>query len=206
MQGFVEGVLLGLGVSVPIGPINVLIMTYALQSYTRALCLGLGAMSADILYLVISGFGVLQFLNAPLTFKVLAVFGGVFLIYMAYAIFKSAQKTAQKTDDIRGIFPMNSHIKVFIKGFLINILNPYVIIFWISVATLTAGINGKFNVILSGLVFGIMLWITLFPLMIYKNRSMISKRAAKNLAYASAVILVFFASMLIYKIFLKGGI
>ena len=40
---------MGLGVSVPIGPVNVLIMSYALRSYTKALCLGLGAMSADML-------------------------------------------------------------------------------------------------------------------------------------------------------------
>lgn len=199
MEGFLKGILLGLGVSVPIGPINVLIMSYALKSYSKALCLGLGAMSADAFFLLLSAFGVSKLINSPSVFKILAIFGACFLLYMAWQIFKSAKNEikpkAQNTDEI------GSHGAIYIKGLLLNLLNPYVIMFWLSVSATTAKIGGNFGVVLAGLVIGIFSWISLFPLVIYKNRRFVSPKVAMYLAYASALILVFFALSLIYKTF-----
>ena len=199
MEGFLKGILLGLGVSVPIGPINVLIMSYALKSYSKALCLGLGAMSADAFFLLLSAFGVSKLINSPSVFKILAIFGACFLLYMAWQIFKSAKNEikpkAQNTDEI------GSHASIYLKGLLLNLLNPYVIMFWLSVSATTAKIGGNFGVVLAGLVIGIFSWISLFPLVIYKNRRFVSPKVAMYLAYASALILVFFAFSLVYKTF-----
>ena len=199
MQAFLQGILLGLGVSVPIGPINVLIMSYALKSYSKALCLGLGAMSADAFFLLLSAFGVAKLLNSPSIFKVLAVFGACFLLYMAWQIFKSA-KNEIKTKEAN-IDKIGSHSAIYLKGLLLNLLNPYVIMFWLSVSTTTAKIGGSFGVVLAGLVLGIFSWISLFPLVIYKNRKFVSPAVAMWLAYISALILLFFAFSLIYKTF-----
>ncbi len=57
VESFWEGIILGFGASVPIGPINVLIMSYALRSYSKAFAIGAGAMSADITYLLFVLFG-----------------------------------------------------------------------------------------------------------------------------------------------------
>ena len=38
MSSFLQGALLGFGVAVPIGPLNILIMSYAFTSYSKALC------------------------------------------------------------------------------------------------------------------------------------------------------------------------
>ena len=200
MQAFLQGILLGLGVSVPIGPINVLIMSYALKSYTKALCLGLGAMSADALYLLLSAFGVAKLLNSPDFFRVLAIFGASFLLYMAWQIFKSA-KNEIKTKSV-DTDKIGSHGAVYLKGFLLNLLNPFVIMFWLSVSATTAKIGGSYGVVLAGLVLGIFSWISLFPLVIYKNRKFVSPKVAMWLAYISALILVGFAISLIYKTFL----
>lgn len=199
MQAFLQGILLGLGVSVPIGPINVLIMSYALKSYSKALCLGLGAMSADAFFLLLSAFGVAKLLNSPSIFKVLAVFGACFLLYMAWGIFKSS-KNEIKTKSVNAD-KIGSHASIYIKGLLLNLLNPYVIMFWLSVSATTAKIGGSFGVVLAGLVLGILSWITLFPLFIYKNRRIVSGKVAMWLSYISALILLFFAFSLIYKTF-----
>lgn len=196
MQEFLSGILFGLGVSVPIGPVNILIMSYALKSYKNALFLGLGAMSADAFYLTLLSFGVLKFLHSPLIFKILAVFGAIFLLYMAYGIFKSA-KNSIKTMQTENF----SLAKIFVKGFLINLCNPYVIAFWLSSATLVASIGGNFSLTLLGLIFGILLWIGGFPLVIFKSRTLISEKMARALSYISALILLFFAVMLIFRTF-----
>ena len=199
MEAFLKGVLLGLGVSVPIGPINVLIMSYALKSYTKALCLGLGAMSADAFFLLLSSFGVSKLINSPSVFKVLAVLGACFLLYMAWQIFKSAKSEINAKN--ANTEELGSHGAIYIKGLLLNLLNPYVIAFWLSVSTTTAKIGGSFGTVLFGLIIGIFSWISLFPLAIYKNRKFVSPKVAMWLAYASALILAGFALSLIYKTF-----
>ena len=193
MQPFIQGVLMGLGVSVPIGPVNVLIMSYALRSYTKALCLGLGAMSADMLYLVLSAFGISQLAKIPIVFACISVFGAAFLLYIALGIYRDAKRSVQIQSAERG-----SHVAVFGKGFLLNIFNPYVIMFWLSVSASIG--RERFGLALAGLVCGILSWITLFALAVYKSRAKISDRAARAFAYISALILLFFALKLIYAV------
>ena len=193
MQPFVQGVLMGLGVSVPIGPVNVLIMSYALRSYTKALCLGLGAMSADMLYLALSAFGISQLAKIPIVFACISVFGAAFLLYIALGIYRQAKRSVQIQSVERG-----SHVAVFGKGFLLNIFNPYVIMFWLSVSVSIG--REHFGLALAGLVCGILSWITLFALAVYKSRAKISDRAARAFAYISALILLFFALKLIYAV------
>ena len=193
MQPFVQGVLMGLGVSVPIGPINVLIMSYALRSYTKALCLGLGAMSADMLYLALSAFGISQLAKIPIVFACISVFGAAFLLYIALGIYRDAKRSVHLQSVERG-----SHVAVFGKGFLLNIFNPYVIMFWLSVSVSIG--RERFGLALAGLVCGILSWITLFALAVYKSRAKISDRAARAFAYISALILLFFALKLIYAV------
>jgi len=193
MQPFVQGVLMGLGVSVPIGPVNVLIMSYALRSYTKALCLGLGAMSADMLYLALSAFGISQLAKIPIVFACISVFGACFLLYTAYAIWHGATRSVQPVS-----VGACSGVALYGKGFLINLLNPYVIMFWLSVSAGTA--RADFALALAGLVSGILAWITLFPLAIYLARSKLPNIAVRAFAYISAFILVFFALKLLYAI------
>lgn len=182
-----------LGVSVPIGPVNVLIMSYALRSYTKALYLGLGAMSADMLYLALSAFGISQLAKIRVVFACISVFGACFLLYTAYAIWHDATRSVQPAS-----VEACSGAALYGKGFLINLLNPYVIMFWLSVSAGTA--RADFGLALAGLVCGILGWITLFPLAVYKSRAKISGRAARAFAYISALILIFFALKLIYAV------
>ena len=193
MQPFVQGVFMGLGVSVPIGPVNVLIMSYALQSYTKALCLGLGAMSADMLYLALSAFGISQLAKIPIVFACISVFGAAFLLYIALGIYRDAKRSVQLQSVERG-----SHVAIFGKGFFLNIFNPYVIMFWLSVSVSIG--REHFGLALAGLVCGILSWITLFALAIYKSRAKISDCSARAFAYISALILLFFALKLIYAV------
>ena len=193
MNAFINSILMGFGVSVPIGPINVLIMSYALQSYTKALCLGLGAMSADMLYLALSAFGISQLAKIPVVFMLISVFGACFLIYIAYGIFASAKNSLE----IKNV-ELGSHAKIYSKGFLLNLLNPYVIMFWLSVS---ASVNSEnFALSLLGLFLAILAWISLFPLAIYKNRAKLSDNVARAFAYISALILTFYALKLIWGV------
>lgn len=62
-DSFLSGVFLGFGVSVPFGPVNILILTYALKAFKNSIAVGLGAFSIDMLYLFLLQFGLLNFLD-----------------------------------------------------------------------------------------------------------------------------------------------
>ena len=62
-KSLLDGILLGIGVAVPFGPVNLLILSYALSSFKKAFFLGLGALVADAFYLLLLSFGILHFLN-----------------------------------------------------------------------------------------------------------------------------------------------
>lgn len=196
MQEILSGIIFGIGVSVPIGPVNILIMSYALKSYKKAFFLGLGAMGADALYLTLLSFGILKFLNSPTGFKILAVLGAIFLTYMAILILKNSKSNIkmQKTDSF-------SLFGIFVKGFLINLSNPYVIAFWLSSAAVLSYKGGNFILTLFGLITGIFLWISLFPLVIFKARKVIGEKIANLFSYISAFILIFFSIILIFRTF-----
>ena len=92
IKSYSEGFLLGLGAAIPLGPINILIMNNALKSYKAGVTLGFGAMSADILYLSLILAGMIGFINNPDFLGVVGIVGSIFLLYLAYGIYKNRAK------------------------------------------------------------------------------------------------------------------
>ena len=133
MSAFLQGLLFGFGAAVPIGPINVMIMTAALSSFWLAFAIGLGAMSADVLYLVLLAFGLLEYLQGEIISKAIGIFGICYLLYISYLIFKSADKPVKANEEIRAI--KGSFGKNYLKGFFATLTNPYTVGFWLSVAS-----------------------------------------------------------------------
>lgn len=172
-----------------------MIISYALRSFTHAFLFGIGAMCADIFYIFLLNYGVLKFLNTPTILKFLAIFGTIFLLYMSYFIVKNA-----KTDISFEKINFSSKLQTYIKGFLITISNPYTIGFWLSVTTLNSDKSSNL-VLISGLIVAIFSWIFLMPLFVYKNRKFINVNMMHKLSYIAAIILIFFAIMLIYENF-----
>jgi len=200
MESFIQGMIFGYGAAIPIGPVNVLIMTYALQKFRYGMAVGLGAMSVDAIYLVLTSIGVVKFLNHPTISLVLAIFGSAFLLYMAFLTYKGADKIFEKSQSQtykKGV------LACYAKGFGLNAVNPYIIAFWLSVATFVKDTpNIKFA--LFGLIFGITSWTIFLPAAVSLSRRFISPRVARYFGYASAFLLFAFAILILYNQFLKG--
>ncbi len=195
---FLQGVLLGFGACVPIGPINILIISYALKSYRHAFALGLGAMCADVLYLAFLLFGLLYIFEIQIVKKSLAIFGFIFLLIIAFMLLKNGDKhfNLKKNLEFKGLF------LTFAKGFFLTMLNPYTIGFWLSIASL-ALINSNTNALILGIILSIFSWISLMPYFVWKNKRFISPKISKYLAFIVGIVLIFFAFGLLYSIFLK---
>jgi L-lysine exporter family protein LysE/ArgO len=195
MNSFLEGFLLGLGAAVPLGPINVLIMSNALRHYGAAVALGSGAMSADITYLLLILLGLFRFMENPTIKLLMAVAGSAFLLYLAWLIFKGRNEPIhlQKVEKA----PIFGN---WLKGYTLTLLNPYTVIFWLSVSAYiaTRRLDPLFTVL--GLFSAILCWITLMPLLIHKTKHLFSQRVVTLFSVASAAILAFFALGMLWNI------
>ncbi|MGC9102299.1 MAG: LysE family translocator [Desulfurella sp.] len=197
---FVSGFILGAGASVPIGPINILIINEALVSYRNAFLLGLGAMCADITYLTLIFFGIfVNIKEQSVIFRIISLLGGVFLIYLAYRIFKSRIIDSAK---LKTQIYFASPFKSYSKGYILTILNPYTILFWTSMLAYIGQNHLQFSFTLIGLICAIMIWISLMPFFVYKTKSFFSQKVSVYVNILSALIIFGFGISILLKLIL----
>ncbi len=198
LNSFIQGFVFGIGAAVPVGPINILIMDRALQNYKSAVSLGFGALSADITYLVLILLGLMTFFNHPILLDTLGIFGSMFLLFIAYIVFKGRNKELKKSSleiDHKTLF------KSYISGYFLTLLNPYTIAFWISVASFATTSKSDQYLIIVGMICAIILWITLMPYFVHKSKHKISQKVSYYIAIFSSLILAGFALSLLFSVF-----
>lgn len=199
MDSFITGILLGLGVAIPIGPLNILIMNYSLSSFGRGFALGMGAMSADILYFVLLSLGVLVVFDNTWIFKSIAIFGAIFLLYMAWACYKNASKMLAKISCAeRG----ESLLACYLKGLGLNSINPFIVGFWLSLSSVVAS-SANWMIAALGVLLALFAWVLGLSIVTSLARRIISAKVARIFSYVSAVLMLFFTAFLIYNTFLK---
>jgi L-lysine exporter family protein LysE/ArgO len=196
LASFSQGFLFGLGAAVPLGPINVLIMSTALRNYPAAVGFGAGAMSADATYLVLLLFGLLSLLDHPTIMAVMGVAGAGFLLYMSYGIW-SHRYDPIHLQTVENAPPVWTN---YLKGYALTLLNPYTVVFWLSVSTYiqTAHLQPLWTV--SGMFSGIMLWITLMPLLIHRTKHLFSQKIVTIISTVSAAVIAFFGLAMAVRI------
>ena len=194
LESLLSGLALGAGAALPLGPINILIMTNALRSYKSAVAIGLGAMSADIIYFLITLVGGLKLLQYKTLANALIIFGSLFLLYIAYQIFKGRNSKIDSTP----VKVENSDVaKSYIKGLSLTLLNPYTIGFWLSISTTISAKNLDIKFTIAGIICAIVLWITIMPFIVHKNKHLISDKVGYIFSVVSSLIMLFFAISLI---------
>ncbi|HEF9972655.1 TPA: LysE family transporter [Campylobacter coli] len=196
-DSFLSGVFLGFGVSVPFGPINILILTYALKAFKNSIAVGLGAFSVDLLYLLLLQFGLLNFLDNVIFMRFLAIFGFCFLTYMAYLMLRKKKESL----NLEHKEFKESLLKSYIKGIILNGSNPYVIGFWLSATGIVLSNQHAYSTIL-GLVVAILFWIGALAFVVAKYSYLFSAKVIRIINIVSALIIEYFALSLLYKTFI----
>lgn len=193
---FFEGLLLGFGAAIPLGPINILIMTQALREYKKAVVIGFGAMSADVTYLLLILYGIIHYIQNKQIFQILSILGALFLIYLGYQIYKNENQSIHKPH----IEQRSSVYSSYLKGYLLTLLNPYTILFWLSTTTYSTSTQ-SLTLTVVGMITAITLWVTIMPYFVHSKKHMISTKTFSYISIASAGILLFFGFALLYKTF-----
>lgn len=187
--------MLGLGAAVPLGPINILIINYALKRYILALCIGFGAMSADLTYLIFLYNGLLMIEPSQEILWYLSFFGAIFMFMLSYLTYKHASDHIKKIS----ISLKKGMLQTYLKGYILTFLNPYTLGFWTTVSSLLV-IKGDFFSLILGLFSSICLWVVLMPYFVYKSRNLLNETLSLYLSYFSSAIFFLFGCMFVYKV------
>ncbi len=196
-DSFLSGVFLGFGVSVPFGPVNILILTYALKAFKNSIAVGLGAFSIDMLYLFLLQFGLLNFLDNVIFMRFLAIFGFCFLSYMAYLMLRKKKESL----NLEHKEFKESLLKSYIKGAFLNGSNPFVIGFWLSATSVVLSSDHAYLMTL-GLVVAILFWVSALAFVVARYSHVFSAKVVFIINIISAIIIEYFALNLLYKTFL----
>ena len=196
-DSFLSGVFLGFGVSVPFGPVNILILIYALKAFKNSIAVGLGAFSIDMLYLFLLQFGLLNFLDNVIFMRFLAIFGFCFLSYMAYLMLRKKKESL----NLEHKEFKESLLKSYIKGAFLNGSNPFVIGFWLSATSVVLSSDHAYLMTL-GLVVAILFWVSALAFVVARYSHVFSAKVVFIINIISAIIIEYFALNLLYKTFI----
>ncbi len=117
---------IGIGVSVPLGPIGILCIQRTMnKGFLSGFISGIGAAFADTLYAIIAAFGISMIKDFLIENQtIIRTVGSLFLVFVGYKIFNS-----NPAKDLRKLRNEGqNYIKDFITSFLITISNPITIV------------------------------------------------------------------------------
>ena len=122
----IKGLLIGISVSAPLGPIGVLCIQRTLnKGFKSGFVSGTGAASADILYAIIAGFSITYISDFLIEYQTyIRVIGGTFLILVGIRISISNPAKQVRKLRVKG----NNYYKDYITSFLITVSNPITIL------------------------------------------------------------------------------
>lgn len=134
-MNIVEGIGMGLLLSLIVGPVFfALIQNSVTNGFKYAVAMALGILVSDAIYVCLSYSGVSALSNLPHIETWLGYAGGIFMIGFGVVSFVKKGLTRPNT---AGITLNKAKKRIgFLKGFSLNGINPFVLLFWASIAGL----------------------------------------------------------------------
>lgn len=138
---FVEGVLLGVTLAVIFGPaLFTFLQTSIHRGFNAGLLIAAGIVLSDFVIVVLSYLGVAQLIENPQHHVLFSTIGGSMLIIFGLVTYKRKVYADETQKELKIKVP-GPATYVF-KGFFLNIANPFIWIFWIS---LMVGISSNYG-------------------------------------------------------------
>jgi len=128
-----KGILIGLLVSIPLGPIGVLVIQRTVnKSRIAGLLSGIGAALSDTLYAIIAGFSLTFIIDFIRENEILfQSIGAVVVLALGIHIFFKNPVTDLRRNKLRG----NTHFQDIISSFLVTFSNPLTVFVFLAVFT-----------------------------------------------------------------------
>ena len=132
----IKGITLGLLLTIAVGPVLFSIIKQSINNgWKGGLAFVLGVSLSDIALAVVSNFFTELFTNLIERKELIGVIGSTFLISVGiyFLFFKKVKVNEQGSQLLK--FRKRDYLKLTLTGFFMNILNPGIIIFWLTAST-----------------------------------------------------------------------
>jgi threonine/homoserine/homoserine lactone efflux protein len=202
----IKGILIGLMVSVPVGPVGVMCIQRTMNRGLKAgVVSGLGAASADTFYAVISSCGIgfiFTFIQKQIFW--IQFLGAIILILIAIKIFYTNPAVEIRNSKNKKVKPMEEFISIF----FITLSNPTVFFVFIALLASLKVFSGKINYlsglfVISGVFAGAMLWWYLLSSIVNKFRNKIKLKQIWWLNKIMAVVVFIFGMIVLVNVVLS---
>ncbi|ANB59321.1 LysE family translocator [Anoxybacteroides amylolyticum] len=193
----VKGILIGLSVAAPVGPIGLLCIQRTMtHGRVIGFISGLGAATADALYGLIAGLGftaVTHFLLEQQTW--IRFIGALFLAYLGIRTFRA--KAARIPAQARGGNALTAYLSVL----FLTLSNPMTILSFLAVFSSLAISSSSVFLFLSGVFFGSAIWWLFLSGMVGLFRRRLEERYLTIINRLSGLLLLGFALWAVYGLF-----
>jgi len=133
MNALFEGAALGLSLAFIFGfgpAFFALIQTALNRGFWQGVFMAFGIFLNDITVVVLALLGSVTLLKGSENYKLLGIIGGSLLIIFGLVTLMRKQVAKHKTEEQ----PINNRVVIYVgKGFLLNLANPFVWLFWLTV-------------------------------------------------------------------------
>jgi L-lysine exporter family protein LysE/ArgO len=195
LNSIVAYIFLGVSLAAPIGPVNAAQLDTGIKNgFFHAWIFGIGALSADVLYMIMVYFGIGQIIEFPLVKVFLWSFGCFVLTYTGIESLLSLHKIELNSRYGKKIRLRHS----LLTGFLMSLLNPLTILFWLgiygSVLAESAKANTDNQIIINSLaiIVGVILWDTIMATISSGARKLLSANLLKIISIFSSLAMIGF--------------
>ena len=213
MVALLVGLLIGIVLSIPIGPINVAVISRGFkQGFSRAFAVGLGASVMDFLYCGAALLGLSAIVHKLEVNIFIQAIGFLVLLYLGI------RDISTKIESFRDetVVPREGRFhSAFLIGVFMYVSNPMLVAFWITLGGIIQSTGTFINGITDGAIFalgvgsGTALWYYLLLKAIFWKRDSFKPETLTVLSKISGFIMLGFSGYIGYELlnhFLRHGI
>jgi threonine/homoserine/homoserine lactone efflux protein len=202
MTPFIEGIILGLTLAVLLGPaMFALVQTSIHRGFRSGMQLAFGIFLSDVTLVFLCIIGAMQIVSGDKSRMTFGVIAGMILI--GYGVFTFVRQTAFQRNGINDMGDPPGWVTYLLKGFFLNIANPFVWLFWMGV---TVGITSSYGddtgyvtTFFAGALFTVLLTDLLKAFIAKKIKHFLTPQIIHRMNQLVGILLFFFGVVLIVR-------
>lgn len=192
-DAIIKGLTLGLFMALSVGPTLFAVLRYSLNhSYKAGIAFILGVSVSDILYVTVANVAA-SWLEVLHDYSKQIAYGGAVILIVAGLAGLLSKYRPVRPGNTKFNISKSDYFKIWTSGFLINTINPAVIIIWLGAVTATANTSDTYRIIMFGVCLSLVLGVDFCKVFLADaiRRKLTLRRIMYLQKTSSAIILTF---------------